>query len=101
MAQPGVMTTKSTTRRKPGLWFSPTRVEVQDVTARHVKLCSQCGTTPCFRRMMVTSGGGRHAQTSILCVHCGTAWLMQKSQEALRAVRYLEGKLDAGEGIRL
>jgi len=94
-------TKKKGSRRKPGLWFSATKVEVQDVKPTHKKKCSGCGCTPVFRRLMVTKGAGRHATTDVLCTTCGEEWLAQKQMEADRAILYLRGKLDAGEGIRL
>ena len=94
-------TTKKGGRRKPGLWFSAMKIEVQDVKPTHKKKCSQCDSTPVFRRLMVTKGAGRHATTDALCTKCGQDFLLQKQEESSRAILYLEGTLADGEGIRL
>jgi hypothetical protein len=94
-------TKKKGSRRKPGLWFSATKIEVQDVKSAHKKKCNGCGCTPVFRRLMVTKGAGRHATTEVFCTNCGFDVLEHKRLEADRAQRYLLGKLDDGEGIRL
>ena len=77
-------------RRKPGLWFSAMRVEVEDVKPAHRKVCCECGLLPLDRRLKIVRGSGRHAQTEIRCILCGLDWFQVKAEELGRAKVYLE-----------
>ena len=86
------------TRRKPGLWHSARKVEVEDVKPAHSKKCDVCGVQPTERRLVVTSGSGRHQTKTTLCIDCGVEWLKDRGEEVKRAVDFLK----TGEGeIRL
>ena len=76
-------------RRKPGLWLPPTRVEVEAVTARHKKPCSECKCEVEERRLKIVRGTGRHAVTLILCMGCGIDHLRKMGEESRRAIEYL------------
>jgi len=76
-------------RRKPGLWFGPRRIEVEDVKKAHKKKCSKCDSLPEDRRLKITDGSGRHAVTSILCIGCGERYLRQMEEESRRAQEML------------
>jgi len=84
------MSTKGS-RRKPGLWFSARKIEVEDVTSRQSKGCKDCGKLPTHRRLKVVNGSGRHGVTEIRCVECGEAYLKRMCIEAERAISYLNG----------
>ena len=86
--------------QKPGLWFSQTRAEVQDVTARMKKPCDHCERKPVERRLKLTHGSGRHATSTVLCQNCGVPWIEDFEVLAVRASRYLNG-VKAVESIRL
>jgi hypothetical protein len=77
--------------RKPGLWFSAMKAEVEDVTSRHKKECIGCGTLPSGRRLKVVRGTGRHQTVEIRCEACGSGWIMERVQEGRRAIGYLKG----------
>jgi hypothetical protein len=81
--------------RKPGLWFSAMKVEVEDVTDRHKKVCLDCGQLPVGRRLKIVKGSGRHQTVEIRCSSCGEDWLKQKEIEAARARRYLRQDIGA------
>ncbi len=76
-------------RRKPGLWFGPRRIEVEDVKKAHRKECSECGAVPEERRLKITDGSGRHATTSIRCMLCGERYLRKMEEESRRAQELL------------
>lgn len=77
------------TRRKPGLWFSAMKVEVEEATTRQKKPCCDCGNKPAFRRLVVVRGAGRHSTTEIRCIECGCNWLRLRELEARRAQAYI------------
>lgn len=84
-------------KRKPGLWHGPRKVEVVTVKKAHRTDCV-CGCRPEGRRLEVTEGSGRHAKKLIFCINCGMAWIANRKVEADRAIEYLT----TGEGeIRL
>lgn len=86
------------TRRKPGLWHSARKVEIENVKPSHSKKCCECGKLPEDRRLVVTNGSGRHQTLQVYCIRCGTAWLQDREEEISRACRYLT----TGEGeVRL
>jgi hypothetical protein len=74
-----------------GLFHGPTRIEVEDVTARHKKPCDGCDVLPVGRRLKVVAGAGRSASTAIYCAGCGVAWLGDHRTELGRAVHRLTG----------
>ena len=81
--------------RKPGLWFSAQKVEVEDVARAHRKPCLGCGKLPAGRRLKIVRGTGRHQQTDIYCAGCGEQWLNRMEVEASRARRYLRQDIGA------
>lgn len=82
------------TRRKPGLWHSARKVEIETVKKAHRKACHECGKLPSVRRLVITLGSGRHQTKEIYCIHCGFLWLQACRLELVRALKYLE----TGEG---
>lgn len=82
------------TRRKPGLWHGPRRVEIEEVSARHKKRCTQCSDEIPVRRLKIVDGVARSAKTSVLCKSCGVRWLRERASENERAIDYLK----RGEG---
>jgi hypothetical protein len=78
------------TRGKPGLWFAPTRVEVEEVRKAHRKECSVCGGIPESRRLKVVRGAGRHATTAVYCLAHGVEWLSEFLSQGQRAIIRLE-----------
>jgi len=89
-------------RRKPGLFLPPTRVEVQDVNKRMSRPCSVCGAAiPGGRRLVVAVGSARSARAYVLCPRDGDAYLERMSIEAQRARIHLRGDRLDGDGIRL
>lgn len=88
---------KKGTRRKPGLWFSKMKVEVQTITKRQRLPCFVCGVIPQERRLFVHRGAGRHGWTEVYCIECGVQWFKNKEMEAKRGMYYL---LDGTSSIR-
>ena len=78
------------TRGKPGLWFAPTRVEVEEVRKAHRKECSVCASLPLVRRLKVVRGAGRHATTAVYCITCGVEWVSVFLSQGQRAISRLE-----------
>ena len=76
-------------QRKPGLWFSAMKVEVEDVTKAHKKPCNSCGVLPGIRRLKIVRGSGRHQVMEVRCMGCGVKWLRDMREAAKRASRYL------------
>jgi len=71
--------------RKPGLWFSKMKVEVQTVKGQHKSPCWVCEEKPKDRRLAVMQGSGRHGWTEVYCIACGLQWLQNKRKEAANA----------------
>lgn len=78
------------TRGKPGLWFAPTRVEVEEVKKAHRKECLVCESPPLVRRLKVVHGAGRHATTAVYCIVCGVEWLTEFLSQGQRTIRRLK-----------
>lgn len=77
--------------RKPGLWFSATKVEVEDVKKAHRKGCVSCGLVPTGRRLKVVCGTARAQTTDVYCSPCGQVWIERHKEEADRALASLRG----------
>lgn len=86
--------------QKPGLWFSQTKAEVEDVNSRMKKECHTCGNLPKRLRLKVTKGSGRHQTTLVFCRGCGAAWIDEFKALAQRAEAYLTGKIGKVASIR-
>jgi hypothetical protein len=82
---------KDMSTRKPGLWFTTMKVEVQETKKAHKKRCQACEELPEKRRLVVLRGGGRHSLTSVYCVACGVDYLTDFLCQGERAIKYLEG----------
>jgi RNase P subunit RPR2 len=78
-------------KRKPGLWFNTTKIEVEDVRKAHRKVCASCSDLPLERRLKIVTGAGRHATTAIFCISCGVVYLSSFNLEGERALAYLKG----------
>ena len=91
---------KKRSSRKPGLWFSATKAEVEQVNIRMSKPCHTCGDVPQGLRLKITKGSGRHQTTMVYCQPCGDGWIDEFKGLAQRAKAYLKGKFGRVASIR-
>lgn len=79
-------------RKNYGLVHKGLRVELQEVSPSHQKLCEQCGQLPEGLRAMLTYGSGRHATTTVLCASeaCAQRFMLEQIRVYSRALGVLE-----------
>jgi hypothetical protein len=81
--------------RKPGLWFTATKAEIEQVTARMKKTCTECGDLPTQKRLKVVKGSGRHQTVMVFCGPCAKDWILRFKALCRRAVFYLNGDVES------
>jgi hypothetical protein len=77
--------------QNPGLLHGPTRIEIEEVTARHKLPCAGCERVPRTRRLKIVEGAGRAASTTVYCETCGASWLLEHAEDVTRAIGRLSG----------
>jgi hypothetical protein len=92
--KPRKKTPKKASRRKPGLWLTGVRIEVEPVKKAHSSKCIACQQTPEIgtRRLHVKRGGGRSQVVEVYCDDCGNDYLARTRTEADNALRRLGGE---------
>ena len=83
---------------KPGLLFSATKIEIEQVKPSHKKLCHACDELPIDYRLKVDKGVARSKRQYVFCEGCGDKFLADLRREVSRARKHL---IDGRTPVRL